>query len=63
MLAPRGGARRSGSAATSTRTDGRTVEELVLDRCRDRGCTLATAESCTGGLLAAALTAVPGSAT
>jgi nicotinamide-nucleotide amidase len=42
-------------------TDGRTVEELVLDRCRERGWTLATAESCTGGLVAAALTAIPGS--
>ena len=42
-------------------TDGRTVEELVLDRCRGRGLTLATAESCTGGLVAAALTAIPGS--
>jgi nicotinamide-nucleotide amidase len=42
-------------------TDGRTVEELVLDRCRERGWTLATAESCTGGLVAAGLTAIPGS--
>ena len=33
----------------------------VLDRCRDGGLMLATVESCTGGLLAAALTAVPGS--
>jgi len=41
-------------------TDGRTVEELVLDRCRERGLTLATAESCTGGLIAARLTAVSG---
>ena len=41
-------------------TDGRTVEELVLDRSRDRGFHLATAESCTGGLIAARLTAVPG---
>jgi nicotinamide-nucleotide amidase len=41
-------------------TDGRTVEELVLDRCRERGWTLATAESCTGGLVAAGLTAIPG---
>ena len=40
--------------------DGRTVEEIVLALCRDRGFTLATAESCTGGLLAARLTAVPG---
>jgi nicotinamide-nucleotide amidase len=41
--------------------DGRTVEELVLDRCRERGWMLATAESCTGGLVAAGLTAIPGS--
>jgi nicotinamide-nucleotide amidase len=40
--------------------DGRTVEEIVLALCRDRGLTLATAESCTGGLVAARLTAVPG---
>jgi nicotinamide-nucleotide amidase len=37
------------------------VEELVLDACRARGWTLATAESCTGGLVAARLTSVPGS--
>jgi len=36
------------------------IEERVLDLCRDRGLTLATAESCTGGLVAARLTAVPG---
>lgn len=33
---------------------------LVL-LCRARGVTLATAESCTGGLVAAAITAIPGS--
>ncbi|MSU91423.1 nicotinamide-nucleotide amidohydrolase family protein [Rhodobacteraceae bacterium 2CG4] len=33
----------------------------VLDACRARGWMLATAESCTGGLVAAALTEVPGS--
>jgi nicotinamide-nucleotide amidase len=40
--------------------DGRPVEELVLDTCRGRGLTLATAESCTGGLVAQRLTSVPG---
>ena len=40
--------------------DGRTVEELVLTGCRERGLTLATAESCTGGLVAARLTALAG---
>ena len=41
--------------------DGRGVEEIVLDRCRELGWSLATAESCTGGLVAAALTAIAGS--
>ena len=41
--------------------DERPVEELVLALCRDRGLKLATAESCTGGLVAARLTEVPGS--
>jgi nicotinamide-nucleotide amidase len=41
--------------------DERPVEELVLEACRARGWTLATAESCTGGLVAARLTSVPGS--
>lgn len=40
--------------------DGRLVEEIVLELCRDQGLTLGTAESCTGGLVAARLTAVPG---
>jgi nicotinamide-nucleotide amidase len=40
--------------------DERTVSEIVLDLCRERGLTLATAESCTGGLVASRLTAVPG---
>lgn len=41
-------------------TDERTVQEIVLDLCRERGWTLGTAESCTGGLVAAKLTEVPG---
>ncbi len=41
--------------------DERGVEEHVLALCRARGLTLATAESCTGGLVAGRLTSVPGS--
>jgi competence/damage-inducible protein CinA-like protein len=37
------------------------IEEIVLDACRGRGWKLVTAESCTGGLVAARLTSVPGS--
>jgi nicotinamide-nucleotide amidase len=38
----------------------RRVEELVLGLCRARGLLLAAAESCTGGLVSARLTSVPG---
>ncbi|MDQ3669119.1 MAG: nicotinamide-nucleotide amidohydrolase family protein [Actinomycetota bacterium] len=41
--------------------DQRSAAEIVLDLCRVRRLTLATAESCTGGLVGARLTAVPGS--
>jgi len=34
---------------------------LVLATCRERGLSIATAESCTGGLLGARITAIPGS--
>jgi nicotinamide-nucleotide amidase len=37
------------------------LAQLVLERCRARGLTLATAESCTGGLIAATLTEIAGS--
>jgi nicotinamide-nucleotide amidase len=41
--------------------DGRTVDEQVADTLRSRGWTIATAESCTGGLLAGRLTELAGS--
>jgi PncC family amidohydrolase len=41
--------------------DERSIAEIVLDLCRERGLTLGTAESCTGGLVAARLTGVAGS--
>jgi len=37
------------------------VEEIVLELCRAGGLTLATAESCTGGMVAERITSVPGS--
>jgi nicotinamide-nucleotide amidase len=37
------------------------IEELVLAVCRARGLTVGTGESCTGGMIAARLTEVPGS--
>jgi nicotinamide-nucleotide amidase len=42
------------------RNDERAVEEMVLDAARAQGLTIATAESCTGGLVGARLTDVPG---
>jgi nicotinamide-nucleotide amidase len=41
--------------------DERAVEEIVLEAARGRGLRMATAESCTGGLVSARLTSVPGS--
>jgi nicotinamide-nucleotide amidase len=40
--------------------DERPIEQIVLDAARKRGLTLATAESCTGGLVGARLTEMPG---
>src|SRR4051812_49821808 len=36
------------------------LAKLLIDEARERGLRIATAESCTGGLVAAALTAIPG---
>ncbi len=41
--------------------DERAVEGIVLDAARARGLTIAAAESCTGGLVSARLTSIPGS--
>jgi nicotinamide-nucleotide amidase len=40
--------------------DERGIEEIVLALCRARGLALATAESCTGGMVAERITSVPG---
>lgn len=42
-------------------TDGRPIEAVVGDALRESGLTIALAESCTGGMVAARLTDVPGS--
>jgi nicotinamide-nucleotide amidase len=41
--------------------DGRAIEQIVLELARGRGFTIGAAESCTGGLVSARLTSVPGS--
>jgi nicotinamide-nucleotide amidase len=42
-------------------SDLRELAQLFLDACRQREIMAATAESCTGGMIAAALTDIPGS--
>lgn len=42
-------------------SENRRLAENVLAACRAAGLTMATAESCTGGMIAAALTDIPGS--
>ena len=48
----------SGPAFSS---DGRTIDQVLADLLRAAGATVATAESCTGGLLSGRLTELPGS--
>ena len=48
-------------ADTLFSVDGRTVDQQVADLLRSRSLTIATAESCTGGLLSARLTELAGS--
>ena len=43
------------------REDLRAAAKAVLDACRLRGLKVATAESCTGGLVAATISEIPGS--
>ncbi|HYM54016.1 MAG TPA: competence/damage-inducible protein A [Solirubrobacteraceae bacterium] len=52
---------RARHADTLFSDDGRTVDEILAGLLRERELTIATAESCTGGLLAARLTELPGS--
>jgi len=70
LVVDQGGEERAAALTSSLRSslgrylfseDERSIAEIVLDLCRERGWTLATAESCTGGLVAARLTSVPGS--
>lgn len=69
LFARAGGERRAASLEAAVRDrfpgevfaeDERPVAAIVLDRCRALGVTLATAESCTGGLVGARLTEIAG---
>ena len=69
LLIRAGGRERAEGLAHALRTrfaadlfadDERSVAALVVDRCRALGLRVATAESCTGGLVGARLTDVPG---
>ncbi len=55
------GVLRAAAGAYAYGSDAEDLAAIVLDMLRSRGLTLAVAESCTGGLLGARLTAVPGS--
>lgn len=52
---------RTGFGSTLYSTDGSTVDQTVAGLFRETGATIATAESCTAGLLAGRLADVPGS--
>jgi nicotinamide-nucleotide amidase len=63
LFGPAGGVVRSLKGALGSAVfaeDDRPVEELVLALARENGLSIATAESCTGGLVAARLTTIPG---
>lgn len=49
------------SSVAPTKVRGEALAELVVRDARDRGCRIALAESCTGGLLGARITDIPGS--
>ena len=53
--------KKGGSPISSLCEKNRQAAEALLTLCREKKITLATAESCTGGLIGATLTAIPGS--
>lgn len=60
-LARAGAAVRDELGAACYSDDGRTLAQIVVESAASAGVRLATAESCTGGMVAAALTSVAGS--